>query len=99
MRIISRKALQTAAKRYAGSESGFDTWYRIAKSAEWRNLQDVRKTYSSADGVRVGEKVYTIFNITGNKLRLITNIVYRYQTVHIKHVLTHAEYDKGAWKK
>jgi mRNA interferase HigB len=55
--------------------------------------------YASADGVNLGHKVYTVFNISGNKLRLITDVVYRYQTIYIKHVLTHAEYDKGAWKK
>jgi mRNA interferase HigB len=91
--------LREAAKRYSGSESGLDAWYRIAKSAEWRSLQDVRKTYASAYGVNVGSKTYTVFNIAGNKLRLLTSIVYRYQTIYVKHVLTHAEYDKGAWKK
>jgi len=99
VRIISRKALREAAKRYSGSEPGLDAWYRIAKSAEWRSLQDVRKTYASADGVNVGGRTYTVFNIAGNKLRLITDIVYRYQTIYVKHVLTHAEYDKETWKK
>ena len=44
---------------------------RYAKAAEWRSLQDVRKTYSHADGVKVGDTTYTVFNIGGNKFRLI----------------------------
>ena len=99
MRIISRKTLKEATKKHSESESGLDAWYRIAKSAEWQSLQDIRKTYASADGANVGDKVYTVFNIGGNKLRLVTDVVCRYQTIYIKHVLTHAEYDKGAWKK
>ena len=99
MRIISRKTLQEAAKRHPESESGLDAWYRIAKSAKWQNLQDVRQTCASADGVNVGDRIYTVFNIGGNKFRLITHVVYRYQTIYVKQVLTHAEYDKGTWKK
>ncbi len=54
---------------------------------------------SHADGVRVGGKVYTVFNVSGNSFRLVTEIFYKDQTILIRHVLTHAEYDKGEWKK
>ena len=62
--------------------------------AEWRNLVDVRKTYGSADYV----DPYTVSNIKGGSHRLIVKIEYRWQMIFIKHVLTHAEYDKGGWK-
>jgi mRNA interferase HigB len=97
--IISRKALFEAAKRLSGSEKQFDAWFRIAKKAEWKSLEDVRKTYRSADGVTVGETTYTVFNIGGNAFRLVVKIEYKYQKIFIKHVLTHAEYDQGGWKK
>ena len=71
----------------------------MAKSAKWKNLEEVRQTYSRADGVSVGEKVYTVFNISGNSFRLITEIYYDDQVILVRHVLTHAEYDKGNWKK
>ena len=58
----------------------------------WRNIAD-------ADGVRVGSRVYTVFNTSGNSFRLLTEIFYEDQTILIRHVRTHAEYDKGAWKK
>lgn len=75
-----------------------DTWFRVASKAEWRSSEDVRKTYRSADGVTVGSGTYAVFNICGNKLRLIVKMEYKYQKVFIKHLLTHAEYDKEDWK-
>lgn len=71
-----------------------DAWYRIAKKAEWRSLEDVRRVLPSADGV--GE--YTVFNIKGNSFRLIAAMNYKTGRLFIRHVLTHAEYDKGGWK-
>lgn len=99
MHIISRKTLIEAAEQHSGAKSALDVWFRIAKGARWGSLDDVRKTYPAADGVRVGDKIYTVFNIAGNKFRLIAKIEYDYQKVFIKHVLTHGEYDKEDWKK
>lgn len=100
MHIISRKKLLEVAKRHGGPlGSQLDAWYRTTKSANWRNLDEVRRTYSHADGVRVGKKTYTVFNIGGNNFRLVTEIFYETQTVLIRHVITHAEYDTGHWKK
>ena len=95
MRVISRKTLLAAVKRHAELEKPLDVWYRIAKKAQWHNLTDVKKTYSHADYV----DPYTVFNIKGNEYRLLAKIEYRLGIIFIKHVLTHAEYDKGDWKK
>ncbi len=102
MHIISRKKLLEAGERfkeYKSLPAQLDAWFRIAKSARWKTLDDVRQTYSHADGVPAGKKVFTVFNICGNNFRLITEIFYKDQTVLIRHVVTHAEYDKGVWKK
>ena len=99
MHVISRTTLKRAATKHSECESGLEAWYRVAKKAEWRSIDDVKKTYSHADGVTVGDRTYTVFNIGGNKFRLIVKIEYEYQKVFIKHVLTHAEYDKEDWKK
>jgi mRNA interferase HigB len=88
-----------AAKKHSGLGPALDAWYRTAKSAKWDNLQAVRMTYPSADGIRVDRKVLTVFNIAGNNFRLMVGINYETQRVFIKSVLTHAEYDKGDWKK
>jgi mRNA interferase HigB len=99
LHIISRKKLLEAEKKHGSVGVPLDSWFRMAKSAKWKNLEEVRQTYSSADGVSVGEKVYTVFNISGNSFRLITEIYYDDQVILVRHVLTHAEYDKGNWKK
>jgi len=88
-----------AEERHGGIGTALDAWYRIAKSARWNNLREVRQTYPSADGVPVEDKVFTVFNIGGNHFRLIVGINYETKRIFVKSVLTHAEYDKGDWKK
>jgi len=95
MHVISRKKLKQAAERHNDLEGPFDVWFRIAKKASWKNLADVRKTFTSTDGV--GR--WTVFNIKGNQYRLITEINYMFGRIYIRHVLTHAEYDRGGWKQ
>jgi mRNA interferase HigB len=94
MHVISRRKLKEAATRHGDLEGPLDAWFRIAKKAQWRSLADVRKTFSSADAV--GK--WTVFNIKGNQYRLITEINYVFSRIYIRHVLTHAEYDRGGWK-
>jgi mRNA interferase HigB len=95
MHVISRKKLKEAATRHPDLEAALDAWFRIAKRAVWRDLTDVRMTLATADAV---EK-WTVFNIKGNKYRLITEINYRFRRVYIRHVLTHAEYDREKSKQ
>jgi mRNA interferase HigB len=94
MHVISRRRLKEAATRHGDLEGPLDAWFRIAKKALWRNLEEVRKTFSSAD--TVGK--WTVFNIKGNQYRLIAEINYVFGRIYIRHVLTHAEYDRGGWK-
>ena len=95
MHIISRKKLLEAAKEHNDLGAPLDAWYRIAKKAEWKNLVEVRREMPSADAA--GRS--TVFNIKGNAYRLITEINYRTGRIFLRHVLTHAEYSKGAWKE
>ena len=95
MHVISRKKLLEAAERHAGLGAPLDVWYRIARKAEWKSLMDVRRELPAADAV----EQFTVFNIKGNAYRLITEINYRTARIFLRHVLTHAEYSKGAWKK
>ena len=95
MHIISRKKLKDAAARHPELERPLDAWFRIVKKASWKNLADVRKTFSSADAV--GK--WTVFNSKGNEFRLITEINYAGSRVYLRHVLTHAEYDRQGWKR
>ena len=95
MHVISRKKLLEATLMHSDLAAPLDAWYRIAKKADWRTLEDVRRIFPSADGV--GK--HTVFNIKGNAFRLITEINYRSGRLYIRHVLTHAAYNKGGWKR
>jgi mRNA interferase HigB len=99
LHIISRKRLLEAGRKDSRLAGPLDSWYRTAKSAQWKNLQEVRQTYAHADGVQVRKRTYTVFNIAGGNFRLVAEIYYDDQTILIRHVLTHAEYEKGDWKK
>ncbi len=68
--------------------------YRVAKRADWNNLADTKVDFPHTDPV--GSCI--VFNIGGNKYRLITKIHYRRKKVYIRFALTHKEYDKGRWK-
>jgi mRNA interferase HigB len=95
MHVISRKTLREAEKKHGDLVVPLAVWFKVAKGARWKSIEDVRKTYPSADPV--GR--YTVFNIKGNSYRLIVKMEYAKCRIYIKAVTTHAEYDKGAWNK
>ena len=95
MNVISRRHIRDFSSRHREAEASLSAWYRIAKKANWQTLADLKQVYPSAD--LVGR--YTVFNIKGNKYRLIARIVYRTQTLFIVAVMTHEEYDLGKLKK
>lgn len=94
MHVISRKKLNEFCRKHADALTPLDDWYRTAKSADWKNLAEVKKNYPSADIV----SNFTVFNIKGNTYRLVVSINYESQILYIKYVLTHSEYDKESWK-
>lgn len=77
------------------TESALDRWYRIIKYTDFSSFNELRNVFPSADQV----DKYTIFNIGGNKVRLITAIHYNRKIIYIRYVLTHKEYDKKFWKE
>lgn len=98
VRVISLKPLRDFWQRHADAEEPLRRWHRVATEARWTNLMDVRQTFPSADGVTDGGETLTVFNIGGNKYRLVARIRYDYQLVNVRCVLTHEEYDAGKWK-
>ena len=94
MRIISRKALREFWEVHPDAEHPLEDWFRITKHAQWANLAETRSDFPHADPV--GD--CTVFNIGGNKFRLVVKIRYNRQRVYITRVLTHKEYDKEKWK-
>lgn len=95
MHVISRKALVEFWERYPDSKEPVLRWYKIMAHSEYESFDSLRRTFPSADQV----KDLVIFNIGGNKYRLIASIHFNRGKVYIRHVLTHRQYDQGAWKQ
>jgi len=95
MHIITRKRLREFYDKHPQAKSGLEFWYKISSKATWKNFDQLRETFPSADLV----KNFRVFNISGNRYRLIVFIDYTYQEIYIRQVLTHAEYDKNNWKQ
>jgi len=93
--VVSKRGLFERAARHADAKSALQVWFDTAVEAEWWNIEDVRKSFPATDMV----DDLAIFNIRGNKYRLIVRMVFQYQRIYVKEFLTHAEYDKGRWKK
>ena len=95
MHIITRKRLNEFAARFPETHNALATWYRQMKKVDFASIDEIRKFFPTAD--RVGK--LTVFNIGGNKVRLIAAVHYNRRKVYIRAVLTHAEYDEGNWKE
>lgn len=94
MHIITHSRLKAFWQKHPNAQPGLHGWYTRTKEAHWGNFVELRQVFPSAD--QVGK--FTVFNISGNNYRLIAFVDYEYQKVFIRHVLTHAEYDREEWK-
>lgn len=92
MRIISRKELREHWERPSrgDSEEPLKAWFAIAKKAGWKNFAEIKEQFRSASAV--GSRV--VFNIAGNKYRLVVRINYEAQILLVRFVGTHKEYDE-----
>ncbi|HEU4391467.1 MAG TPA: type II toxin-antitoxin system HigB family toxin [Blastocatellia bacterium] len=95
MVIVTEERLVGYARTHPEASSGLLRWAAIVKVAAWKNFVELRRIFRNAD--QVGACV--VFNIMGKNYRLIARIDYGLQAVTLKYFLTHAEYDRGKWKK
>ncbi len=96
---VNLTAIERFVRRHRDAGKWLANWVDVATAATWRILQDIRKQFPSADGVRLASRVIvTIFSVKGNEHRLLTIIHYAAQRVVIWDVLTHEEYDRESWK-
>ena len=95
MHIITRKRLLDFAKKHPACATVFKSWYRIVKHTNFNTFTELRQTFPSAD--QVGK--LTVFNIGGNKARLIAAIHYNSHRIYIRSILTHTEDDQEGWKE
>lgn len=94
MHIISVSRLREFYVVHPLAKPSLLGWSKIAEKARWQSFVELCQTHPSAD--QVGG--FTVFNIGGNNFRLITYIDYKTGKIFIRHVLTHADYDKNNWK-
>jgi len=94
MKLISNRSLREFAARHADAQAPLQDFRRLIERGDYRNFAALRATFASVD--KVGSRY--VFNIGGNKYRLVAAIAWSVQALWIKAVLTHAEYDKEEWK-
>jgi len=94
MHVISRKTLKTFWEQHPDSQKALTRWFKIVQKTDFKNFVDLRVTFPSADLV----DDLVVFNIGGNKYRLIASIHFNRSKIYIRYVLTHKEYDRGDWK-
>lgn len=94
MKIISNSALRAFAAEHPQAGEALQGWRRVVERNRFDNWAQLKATFNSVD--KVGE--LAVFDIGGNKYRLVAFIRFAPQILYIKSVLTHREYDQGAWK-
>jgi mRNA interferase HigB len=95
MHVITRKRLNEFAGKHPETRTALAQWYNIIKKTDFASFAELRTVFSSAD--QVGK--LTVFNIGGNKVRLIAAMHYNRRKVYIRAVLTHQEYNQDKWKE
>lgn len=95
MQILSKKALRDYWEGYNGVdqpalEQSLKAWYREVSKAEWNNANELKQKYRSASILGKGR---VVFNICGNKFRLVVGVNYSVKVVYVKWVGTHSDYD------
>ena len=92
MRVISNKALTNFSRIHHAADEPLQAWRKIVESRSFVNFADIKTAFNAAD--KVG--YFYVFDIGGNKCRIVSAIHFDYQKLYVRHLLTHKEYDK--WK-
>jgi mRNA interferase HigB len=95
MHVVTQKRIWEAQEQYPEAATALDGWYRLIKANQFENFAQLKTLFSSVD--KVNDQY--VFDIGGNKLRLIAQILFDRKKVFIRAILTHKEYDKNQWKE
>ena len=90
MRVIAKKTLVAFYTEHRDAETAIEEWYEKTQDADWDNFAQVKQTFRTADAV--GNNRF-VFNIKGNRYRLVTLILFKVKMVYIRFIGTHREYD------
>ena len=95
MHIITRRRITEAKALYPQCASALAGWLKVVEENEFKSFAELKAVFNSID--KVGDVF--VFDIGGNKLRLIASIHFNRKKLYIRHILTHQEYDKNKWKE
>lgn len=94
MHVVSHKAIRIFCEEHSDARNAMDRWYRVAKRATWASFAEVRQSFNTADFMAP----FVVFDIGGNKYRLIAEINFSRRVLFIRSIMTHQKYVKGVWK-
>jgi mRNA interferase HigB len=94
MKLISNKPLREFAALHPDADVALQAWRRLIERGDFQSFAALRETFATVD--KAGPRY--VFNIGGNKYRLVASIAFQQRIVWVKAVLTHGEYDTGAWR-
>lgn len=94
MHVITQKRVWEAKLRWPQSGNALDAWYRLISKVDPKDFAAMKRLFPSVD--KVGDK--HVFDIGGNKLRLIASVDYVFKKIYIRAVLDHKAYDRNQWK-
>jgi mRNA interferase HigB len=92
MRVISKAAIIRFAKHNPDSEKPLLIWYKLVRQHDFSSYAELKNVFAAADVV----DNFTVFDVGGNKYRIIARVIYKLKTVFIRNVFTHDEYN--TWK-
>jgi mRNA interferase HigB len=95
MRVISKKPIREFWEHHPESKPALEDWFRKVSQLAATSFPVLRQAFRSADYV----DGYTLFDVGGNKYQIATVIHYDKQRLNVRQVMTHAEYDRNAWRK
>ena len=100
MRVVKASRIREFQDAYPKATAALGRWLELVEQNNWSSIQQLRRVFPSADAVTAQSgRTVTVFNICGNDYRLITAIHYNTRIVYTMLFLTHAQYDKEAWKE
>jgi mRNA interferase HigB len=91
MRVIAKSTLRAFWEKHSDAEVALKTWYKIVEKADWKDSHQVKKVYADV-GIIGSNRL--VFNIRGNKYRIVVYLIYRFQKIFIRFVGTHQQYDR-----
>jgi mRNA interferase HigB len=99
MHLISRKALVDFSKIHSDADAPMRNWFKAIERGTFASLVELKTSFASVDYLPVGQHGLYVFNVGGNKYRIVASIHFNRQRLYVRNVLTHAEYSKGEWRK